>query len=95
MTSTEVREKLKTIFEQRFNVIFDSEILMGQHLLGRQIGLEARDLIYLYFDIEQRFTITIPQEAVVQKKLSTFNKICEMIMEQLTYQYVEVSGAKL
>jgi len=76
---------LKNIFVQRFNIDMEQQegILLDKHLLGMDIGLEARDLIYLYFDIEKEFDITLPDEDIAEGKFTTFNNIAEIIYNQL------------
>lgn len=80
-----VHSTLKNIFMQRFNINIDNKEgwLLNKHLLGIDIGLEARDLVYLYFDIEREFGIAIPEEDIAGGKFNTFNDIAEIIYDQL------------
>ncbi|MDQ0089911.1 acyl carrier protein [Paenibacillus anaericanus] len=82
MVDQEIQEQLKRIFKGRFDLEFNSDALLDEHLLGRRIGLNSRDLLYLFFDIEETFKIHISQESIVTKKFTTFNNICQMIIEQ-------------
>jgi len=76
---------LKNIFTQRFNIDVEQQegTLLDKHLLGGDIRLNARDLIYLYFDIEKEFGITLPEEDIAEGKFNTFNNIVEIIYNQL------------
>ena len=76
---------LKNIFTQRYNIDMEQQegTLLDKHLLGIDIGLQARDLIYLYFDIEREFGIAIPEEDIAGDKFNTFNNIVEIIQNQL------------
>ena len=76
---------LKNIFTQRFNIDMEQQegTLLDKHLLGTDMGLVARDLLYLYFDIEKEFGITIPDEDIAGDKFTTFNNIVEIIYNQL------------
>lgn len=76
---------LKNIFARRFDIDMEQKegALLDKHLLGIDIGLEPRDLIYLYFDIEKEFDINIPDEDVAEGKFNTFNNIAEIIYNQL------------
>lgn len=52
-------------------------------LLGREFGMPPRDLLYLFFDIEKEFGISIPQESIASGEFSTYNGICRMIEKEL------------
>jgi len=53
------------------------------HLLGAKIRMKTLELLYLFNDIEKKFDISIPQEAVVLGRFSTFNNILEIIYEEM------------
>lgn len=80
-----VYSTLKNVFKQRFDIDVEQKegTLFDKHLLGMDIGLEARDLVYLYFDIEREFGIAIPEEDIAGGKFNTFNNIAEIIYDQL------------
>lgn len=77
--------RLKKIFIDRFEMSLDSfsSEVLGKNLLGKEFGFAARDLIYLFFDVEKEFGITIPEEDIVAGKFNTFNNILEIIHNQL------------
>jgi acyl carrier protein len=47
--------------------------------LGKEWGLAPRDLLYLFFDIENEFGISIPEEAIEKGKFDTINNIAGII----------------
>lgn len=82
---SEINQKLEKIMEYRFEINmrnFD-ENSREKELLGDVFRLEARDMIYLFFDIEKEFGITIPEEDIVNGKFATLNSISGIINEQL------------
>jgi peptide maturation system acyl carrier-related protein len=85
MHNPEVAAKLKELFKSRFNI--DMRAVSGEfydkHLLGRDIGMKARDLLYAYFDIKKEFGINIPEEEIAAGKFNTFNNMVEIISNQL------------
>jgi peptide maturation system acyl carrier-related protein len=81
----EIRNRLSKIFKTRFNLDLDSsdESLRDKPLLGAEIRLAPRDLLYLFLDIEKEFTITIPEQEVVAGKFNSINNIIAIISSQL------------
>lgn len=88
----EIKEVIYRIFQERFEMDVTKLGPEGcdKHLLGREIGLAPRDLLYLYFDLEKEYNITFPQEEVAAGKFSTINNITELVVGQL--QKMEVAG---
>lgn len=84
-------EMVGEIFKQRFNIIFDKlpDDAFDEQLLGRKFCFAPTDLIYLYFDIEEKLGIKIPEDAVVQGCFTTINNIVNMICNQLQNQSKE------
>lgn len=78
--------KLNNIFKNRFDIdLFNNEynINIDDNLLGRKFKLRARDLIYLLYDIEKEFNITISQEHINNIKFNTINNIRDIINDAL------------
>ncbi|MCX7921763.1 MAG: peptide maturation system acyl carrier-related protein [Clostridia bacterium] len=77
----DVNSKLKDVFKNRFDLDIAAlgEEALDRELLGAEIRFAPRDLLYLFFDIEKNFDITIPQEAIISGKFNTFNNIVEII----------------
>ncbi len=80
-----IKVKLMGIFKNRFNLDFDKlgKDSFSQNLLGKELRLSARDLLYVYFDAMNVFNIAIPQEDIAQGKFSTFDGIFESILSQI------------
>lgn len=91
-----IKKKLKDIFEYRFEIKEDSwtDDLMNKKLLGLDIGLYPSDMLYIFFDIESEFDITIPQEEIARGNFDSFNAILQVVERQLTEQasMVETTG---
>lgn len=83
MVDINIACKLKEIFENRFgiNQTYWNNETVHKHLLSSSIGFAARDLIYLFFDIEKEFEVKIPEEYIVQGRFCSFSNILEMIKE--------------
>lgn len=79
----EISEKLKEIFKNRLNIDIMNEHLFNKELLGSEIRLQPRELIYIFFDIETIFNIKIKEEYIILNKFRTFNDICKIICNEL------------
>ena len=80
-----VRKKLYQIFERRFDIypgLMDPGIF-DMNLLGNVFKLKSRDLLYLYFDIENDFNFKIPQENIINGDFCTINRILDILYEKL------------
>ncbi|ACL76926.1 peptide maturation system acyl carrier-related protein [Ruminiclostridium cellulolyticum] len=85
LVSDNIKEGLLNIFNQRFNIDFTKwdKDYYTKNLLGEDIQLSARDLLYIYFDVKSQFNITIPQEEIANGKFSTFGGIFEIVLSQI------------
>ncbi len=85
LLSDNIKEELMGIFRKRLNIDFikwDKDYY-SKNLLGEEIQLSARDLLYIFFDVKNRFNITIPQEDIANGKFSTFEGIFEVVESQV------------
>jgi len=85
MGITQVYHKLGEIFNIRFRINFDnqSKKFFDKNLLDDEIGFTPSCLLYLFFDIEKKFDIKIPEEEIVSKNFNSINKIIEIISRQV------------
>ena len=80
----EINEKLTEILIRRSGIDFSEKTeLKNEKLLGMKIGLPARELLHIYFDIERIFNIGIPEEEIVAGNFDTFEHISEIVERQL------------
>ncbi len=85
LLSDNIQEELIKIFIKRFDIDFTKldKDYYSKNLLGEEIRLSARDLLYIYFDAKSQFNITIPQEEIANGKFTTFGGILEIIQNEL------------
>ncbi len=85
LLSDNIKEELMEIFNKRFNIDFTKwdKDYYSKNLLGEEIQLSARDLLYIFFDVKNRFNITIPQEEIANGKFTTFGGIMEIVQNEL------------
>jgi peptide maturation system acyl carrier-related protein len=65
-----------------------NKITQGK-LLGTEIGLRPRHLVYILNDIEKEFDITIPEEEIVYGRFDTFDNISSLIIKQLKVKVMD------
>ncbi|QNU67335.1 peptide maturation system acyl carrier-related protein [Ruminiclostridium herbifermentans] len=81
----EIMNKLTKIFKDRF-LIDLSEYTnndLSKDLLSDTYKLTPGSLIYLFFDVEKEFNISIPEEDIVAGKFNSINNIFCIIKNQL------------
>ena len=88
MTDKAILEKLISIFKSRLNTDFEKlpeyETLK---LFGNKINLLPYEMVYIFFDIEKEFSITISEDDIMNDKLTTIELIVDMIKEHLNSYY--------
>ena len=80
---TIVREQLLNLFNKRFpgKDLPNRIELFDAPLLGGGINLQARDLLYFFFDVEREFGITITENMIIENRFLTINSITGFILE--------------
>lgn len=83
-----IENRLNKIFSDRYGINFENDTSTGinlknENLLGKTFGMKARDLLYIYFDIERDFGITISQENIASGRFNTYNNIIDIIRNQI------------
>ncbi len=81
----DVKVRLMTVINKMFCLDLNDEEneYLDQNLFGNNFKLAPRDLVHLFFTIEKEFSITIPQEDIVEGKFNTFNNIVQIVEKQL------------
>lgn len=81
----DISNRLKGIFDSRFGICFNDmgEETLDEELLGWKLRLKARDMLYVFFDIEREFGIVLPEEDIAAGRFNTFNNIADTIGRQL------------
>ena len=54
-----------------------------ENLLGEKIRMEARDLLYLFFEAEKEFGIIISQESILTDEFVSLNAIVHVIEKHI------------
>lgn len=79
-----VNNDLINIFRNTFGIDFrmDNDY-RNKKLLGNLICLSARDLLWLYFELEKKYDIIFGEEEIERGEFDTFNHIEKLILGHL------------
>ncbi len=80
-----IEKRFLKMLEKRFNKELAKylSIEKDQHLLGHKVGFGPSELLYLYFDTEKEFGITISEEHIASGRFSTLNNIVKIIFDEI------------
>lgn len=87
--------KLNNIFKARFGIdLFNNkyDLKINDNLLGGKCKLDARDLIYLLYDVEKEFEITISEDDVDNVKFNTIDNIRNIVNKELNKKMELLNG---
>ena len=72
-------KKLNSIF-LHFGINFEENpSLKDCHLCSSQLQFRARDLLILFYYIEETFKILIPQDVILNKEFTSYTKILDFL----------------
>ena len=82
ISKNKIIEKLSSLFHDRMQISIE-KAGMNENLLGGKCNLYPRDLIYLYYFIQEEFEIEIDKKYILDGSFSTINNIADIIYESL------------
>lgn len=81
-------EQFKNIMLQRTGIDFSEKTqLQEENFFGIMINLPVRELLLIFFDIEQIFNVHIPDEKIISGQFNSYTNVKECLrlsMEQST-----------
>lgn len=76
---SDVEEKINNLFIKYAGIDFKDHIeLQEKKILGVEIGITPRTLVYIYCKMEE-YGLKPPVEAVIAGEFDTFRNICETV----------------
>ncbi|TYQ14965.1 UNVERIFIED_CONTAM: peptide maturation system acyl carrier-related protein [Acetivibrio alkalicellulosi] len=81
-------DKILLLLKEKFNrdYLCKWEELKNKNLLGYEINFQPRDLVYLFFEIEQVFSITIPSDYIINGEFNNLQNIISIISREVHLQ---------
>lgn len=82
--NNDIEKTLADIFYKKFglNLSNENHALREKNFFSKELGLEPRDLLYLFFDVEKTFDIEISESDILGNKFCTFDNIVEIICSE-------------
>lgn len=81
MKFTEVSNKVDAFILNTYGI--EVHQLKDRSLLNPEVGLEPRDLIYLFFELQKEFGIRFKEEDILERKFHMLNNIKQAVYEKL------------
>lgn len=83
MKEFNINTELLVILREKFDVDYTGkwEEIKDLNLLGYELCIEPREMVYLLYEIESRFNIKIPEEYIINGSFNTLSNISAIIME--------------
>ncbi len=76
----DIENKLHELFKMRLDIEIKNQ---DDLLFGSNVGLSARDLVYICLDIEKEFGITFDDDCIENYDFTTFASIKQFIYSKL------------
>ena len=78
----EIEFKINKIFLKRSGIDFsENPELQTELLFGERIAMPARELVYVYVDLEKTLGIEIPEKQIIGKRFDTYRHVVECVEE--------------
>ena len=78
----DIEQLLQQITPKRSGKDASGPRLRDEKLLGPKVGMPARELLYVYFDIRQQMGIRISEYDIIEGRFDTFNNILDLIIKE-------------
>lgn len=82
MEST-LKERIIDVIEKELNIHFTDNVDYQYSLLDPRIGLKPRDLLVVFFTLQEAFHITFSEKDIVEKRFDFLDNIVASVQEKL------------
>lgn len=82
MEST-LKERIIDVIEKELNIHFTDNVDYQYSLLDPRIGLKPRDLLVIFFTLQEAFHITFSEKDIVEKRFDFLDNIIASVQEKL------------
>lgn len=82
MEST-LKERIIDVIEKELNIHFTDNMDYQYSLLDPRIGLKPRDLLVIFFTLQEAFHITFSEKDIVEKRFDFLDNIVASVQEKL------------
>lgn len=82
MEST-LKERIIDVIEKELNIHFTDNVDFQYSLLDPRVGLKPRDLLVIFFALQENFHITFSEKDIVEKRFDFLDNIVASVQEKL------------
>lgn len=82
MEST-LKERIIDVIEKELNIHFTDNVDYQYSLLDPRIGLKPRDLLVIFFTLQEAFHITFSEKDIVERRFDFLDNIVASVQEKL------------
>lgn len=82
MEST-LKERIVDVIEKELNIHFTDNVDYQYSLLDPRVGLKPRDLLVIFFALQENFHITFSEKDIVEKRFDFLDNIVASVQEKL------------
>lgn len=79
---SEILDKINKILLEKLHITIKEEYY-NEDLLGKANKLASRDLLYLFFFIQEEFNISIDSKYILEGNFNTINNIIDIVHKTL------------
>lgn len=84
MEDKKISERLNEIFVNRKGINLINECLLkDEKVFDFKIDMLPRELLLIFYDVEEQFCVKIPEKEIVSGRFDTFNHILEIVQKYL------------
>ena len=78
-----LKERIIDVIEKELNIHFTDNVDYQYSLLDPRIGLKPRDLLVIFFTLQEAFHITFSEKDIVEKRFDFLDNIVALVQEKL------------
>lgn len=78
-----LKERIIDVIEKELNIHFIDNVDFQYSLLDPRIGLKPRDLLVIFFELQEVFHITFGERDIVEKRFDFLDNIVTSVQEKL------------
>lgn len=78
-----LKERIINVIEKELNIHFADNVDYQYSLLDPRIGLKPRDLLVVFFSLQEAFHITFSEKDIVEKRFDFLDNIVAAVEEKL------------
>lgn len=79
----DIKIYINNVISKNFNINILQQNLSHENFFGDKIGLFARHLIFILYDIERKYSVKLPENELIHKDIYSLDTLSETIFFHL------------